>query len=190
MDITLDLGPQQRISQLLGPGETLIWSGSPRTGLLLRPSDAMMIPFSLMWGGFAIFWEWTVLNSPAPGFFAFWGVPFVLVGLYMIFGRFIVDARIRAGTVYGLTNQRAIVVSGLFSKTTTSLPLRTLTDISLQERADRSGTITLGRPQPYSTWMTGARWPGMNQNPTPAFEMIPQARQVHDQLLAAQRAAA
>jgi len=190
MNASVDVTAQQEISRVLDSEETLIWSGMPRHGLLLRPSDALMIPFSLMWGGFAIFWEATVLRSRAPGFFALWGIPFVLVGLYLIVGRFFVDAKIRANTFYGLTNRRAIIVSGIFSKTTNSLPLRTLTNISLQERSDRSGTIMLDRPQPYSSWGPGLRWPGLSQYSTPAFESIPDAKQVHDQLLAAHRVAA
>jgi len=124
-----------------------------------------MIPFSLLWGGFAIFWEASVLrlSGPNAGFMSIWGIPFVLIGLYMIVGRFFVDARIRAKTFYGLTNRRTIIISGLLSRTINSLPLRTLSDISLQERSDRSGTIMLGRPQPYSWWASGMRWPGMNQ---------------------------
>lgn len=155
----------------------------------MRPADVFMVPFSLLWGGFAIFWEKSVLQSNAPAFFALWGVPFVLIGLYMIMGRFFVDARFRAKTFYGLTDRRAIIISGLFSRTITSLPLRTLTDISLQERPDRSGTIMLRRSQPYSAWSSGMRWPGMGQYATPTFEMIPDAKRVHDQLLEAQRAA-
>ena len=190
MDIPFDSTPQQQIGRVLDSGESLIWSGAPRQGLVLRSGDIFLIPFSLLWGGFAIFWEATVLQSNAPGFFVLWGVPFVLFGLYMIIGRFFVDARIRAHTFYGLTNRRAIIVSGLFSKTTNSLPLRTLTDISVQERSDRSGTVMLGRPLPYSYWGSGMRWPGMNQYATPSFEMIPDAMRVHDQLLGALRAAA
>jgi hypothetical protein len=181
---------QQEINRTLSSGESLLWSGKPRTGFLLRSSDAVIIPFSLVWGGFAIFWEVGVLESNGPGFMQFWGIPFVLVGLYMIFGRFFVDAAIRRGTVYGLTNRRAIIISGLFSRTTTSLPLRTLTDISLREKADRSGTVLLGRPQPYSAWSSGMRWPGIGQSTTPAFELIPDAKYVHDRLLEAQREAA
>jgi hypothetical protein len=190
MDTFFDLAPQQEISRVLDSDESLLWSGAPRQGLMLRPGDIFMIPFSLLWGGFAIFWEASVLRSNAPVFFALFGVPFVLVGLYMIVGRFFVDARIRAKTSYGITNRRAIIVSGLFSRTTTSLPLRTLTDVSLQERPDHSGTIMFGRPLPYSYWSSGMRWPGMSQYSTPAFEMIRDAKSVHDQLLKAQRAAA
>jgi hypothetical protein len=192
MDTTFGLAPQNEIAQALDSGESLIWSGAPRQVLLLRPTDAYMIPFSFLWGGFAIFWEASVLTTSGPNsaFMSLWGIPFVLIGLYMIVGRFFVDARIRAKTFYGLSNRRAIIISGVFSRTTNSLPLRTLTDISLQERSDRSGTILLGRPQPYSSWGSGMRWPGMSQYSTPAFEMIPNAKAVHDQLLEAQRAAA
>ena len=190
MDVPFDLAPQQEISRVLDSDESLLWSGAPRQGLLLRAGDIFMIPFTLLWGGFAIFWEATVLQSNAPVFFALFGIPFVLIGLYMIVGRFFVDARIRAKTFYGLTSRRAIIVSGLFSRTTNSLPLRTLTDVSLQERQDRSGTIMFGRPQPYSYWSSGMRWPGMSQYSTPAFEMIADAKRVHDQVLEAQRAAA
>jgi hypothetical protein len=192
MNRTVALSSQLEIAGLLGSRESLLWSGVPRQGLLLRVSDALLIPFSLLWGGFAFFWEWNVLRSNAPIFFALWGVPFVLSGLYIIVGRFFVDARIRANTIYGLTDQRAIILSGLFSRTTTSLALRTLTFITLQERSDRTGTIMLARSLPYSSWGSGMRWTwlGWGQSSTPAFEMIPEAKQVHDQLLNAQRAAA
>lgn len=192
MAATFDFASQNEIAQALDSGESLIWSGVPRQGVVLRPSDAYMIPFSLLWGGFAIFWEANVLRMDAPNaaFMSLWGIPFVLAGLYLIVGRFFVDARIRAKTFYGLTDRRAIIISGMFSRTINSLPLRTLADISLQERSDRSGTILLGRPQPYSLWGSGMRWPGMNQYSAPAFEMIPNARAVHNQLLEAQHAAA
>jgi hypothetical protein len=144
-----------------------------------------MIPFSLMWGGFAIFWETTAIIGGAPLFFALWGVPFVLVGLYMIFGRFFVDAKLRQRTFYGLTDQRLIIVSGLASRKVTSLNLQTLSDLSLAEKGDGSGTITFGAVQ-QTPWYP--RRMAFFSTPVPgsALEMIPNAREVYELIREAQ----
>lgn len=83
--------------------ERVIWKGRPATGIRLRGSDAFMIPFSLLWCGFAIFWEVSALtiapSDKAVGFiFPLFGIPFVLAGLYFVFGRFIFDAKSREKT--------------------------------------------------------------------------------------------
>ena len=52
----------------------------------------------------------------------------VAVGLYIIGGRFAVDAQQRANTFYGVTNKRIIIVSGLFGRgLNTSLSARSRT---------------------------------------------------------------
>ncbi len=153
------------LSSQLDSGERLLWAGQPRGGIRLRGQDAFLIPFSLLWGGFAIFWEIMALTmtAKAPGpigvIFPLFGLPFVLVGLYLIFGRFIIDAKTRERTYYGLTNERIIIVSGLFSRQTKSLQLRTLTDVSLTERVDGSGTITFGPAPLFGAFYPGGSWP-------------------------------
>jgi hypothetical protein len=182
---------QREVADTLDAGESLLWAGVPKAGLYLRTNDLYLIPFSLLWGGFAIFWEYSVLSATGPNepFMAVWGIPFVLAGLYLIVGRFFVDARVRSRTAYALTNRRILIISGLFSRSTTSLQLRGLTDVTLSARGDGSGTIQFGRPI-ANGWASGGGWPGTSRNSPPAFELIPAVRQVHQMILEAQRNAA
>ena len=201
--------PHQVIGNELDPGERLLWSGQPRRGIVFRGTDVFMIPFSLLWGGFAIFWEAAVLwgghhgQGKVPFFFALWGVPFILIGLYLIFGRFLVDAAQRENTYYGLTDRRAIIVFGLFGsqprglailiymlagvawRRTKAIDLRTLTDIEMTESSDGSGTINLG-PRPANYWWHTGEMPGLGHKLMyPNFEFIPNVKQVFNQLRAA-----
>jgi hypothetical protein len=82
---------ESALAPYLDLDERLLSSGQPRHGIRLRAQDALLIPFSLLWGGFAVFWEMSVIVSGAPFFFMLWGIPFVLVGCYIVFGRFLVE---------------------------------------------------------------------------------------------------
>jgi hypothetical protein len=98
--------------------EKVAWIGVPDPSKMFTAQDIVMVPFTFMWGGFAIFWEVSVLrqvlSNPVISFFSIvfplWGIPFVLIGLYMMFGRFFVKRKIKENTVYGITNKRVIVV--------------------------------------------------------------------------------
>jgi len=170
-------------AQEVSSGETLLWSGAPRQGVFLRPADALLIPFSILWGGFAIFWESAVLASRAPAFFALWGIPFVLMGLYLTVGRFFADSYRRRRTTYALTARRIIVRSGA---TTQSLDLATLATMSLREHSSGLGTITFGSPL-FPMAFASSSWPGAKG--PPEFTQIPDARRVYDRIRDAQQQA-
>ena len=155
-----------------------------------RISEWFTMPFSLMWAGFAFFWEWQVLKSGAPPFFVLWGIPFVLIGLYLILGRFVVEAKQRERTLYGVTNERVLIVSGLFSRKIKSLSLRNLSDLSLSEESNGEGSISFGGGAPFSSWFGGfAGWPGMEAYIGPRFDLIPNAKIVYTMIRDAQRTA-
>jgi hypothetical protein len=65
---TIEVLPDALLSAELGQGERLLWSGKPRGGMRLRAQDAFLILFSLMWCGFAIFWEVGVSMHSGPLF--------------------------------------------------------------------------------------------------------------------------
>lgn len=120
-----------------------------------------LIPFSLLWGGFAIFWEVSALASGAGPFFALWGVPFVAIGLYLIFGRIFVARREAYWTHHAVTNRRVVILAGAFSRRTIEMALTDLPPSRLEERASGLGTITFGaaiggfRPPPGWPTMGG-----------------------------------
>ena len=171
-------------------GEHALWWGRPRQGLVLRSSDVFAIPFSLLWCGFAIFWESSVVVSEkAPGFFVLWGIPFVAIGLYMVIGRFFAESMQRSATYYALTTDRVLIVSGVFSRTVKSLSLGTLSDVTLTEGRNGKGTITFGPQGPFgSAFGRTSSWPGA-QPQSPRFDLIDDAKAVYEKIRSAQRAA-
>jgi len=172
----------------LNPGERIVWSGQPQQGLLLRPSDIFMIPFSIMWGGFAIFWEFSATSGGAPSFFMLWGIPFVLVGLYMIFGRFFFDSMQRKKTYYALTNERVIIISGVFNQSTKTLDIKKIPEINISTKGNGSGTITFGASSPMGWAYSGSGFSNMGRyNTAPSFELINDAQTVYQHVKRLQR---
>jgi len=182
---------QMIIQKELDSDERLLWAGMPKQGAIFKGTDVFMIPFSLLWGGFAIFWEYMALTmvpkaqNASDGFaliFPLFGIPFVVIGLYMIFGRFIYDSKKRQKTFYGLTDQRAIIVSGVFSKSVKSLNLKTISDVSLSEKENGYGSIVFGQENQMMSLFMGGGFPGMGSSTTPKFELIENAKHVYKQL--------
>jgi hypothetical protein len=179
------------LNERLLPGERILWSGRPAQGLLLTGRDTFLIPFSLLWGGFAVFWETMVLTQQkAPGFFALWGIPFVLIALYLVAGRFLLDAWIRSGMFYALTDKRILISrSGPFAKFT-AMSLDRLPEATISNNAGGRGTIRFGDPAPiWGRRNSFASWtPSLD--PTPQFIAIEDARSVFDQVQRASRGGA
>jgi hypothetical protein len=164
------------IESYIQPGERVLWRGRPVEGLRLRPSDAFLIPFSMLWGGFAIAWECMALFAAPKGtaiayLFPVWGIPFVLVGLYMIVGRFFDDAWLRSKTDYVVTDRRILILTGRWTRRLVSLDLRNLPPMTLTSRSNGLGSIAFG-VQPYGF----GRRPGFPQPPT--LDLIADARSV------------
>ena len=134
----------------LTPGETIHWAGMPNPSVIFHIEDWAMIPFSLLWGGFTIFWEaeaagsWS--NKPAAShpweFGMLWGAAFVLIGQYLIWGRFVVDAWLKRHTYYAVTNRRILFLQDGFKRKSRAVYLDALSEI--QQEGSATGRIWLG----------------------------------------------
>lgn len=161
------------------PGERISWAGRPGQGLQFTARDIFLIPFSLAWCGFAIFWTVMATGAGGPSFFTLWGMMFVCIGLYFVAGRFVTDAWIRRGLRYAVTDRRILIARAAPFGKFTALNLNQLPDIDLAERGNGRGTIRFGRAP--STWNNrpSAAWsPALD--PTPQFIAIEDSRRIFD----------
>lgn len=164
-------------------GERILWIGRPDSRRLFGFADVFLVPFSLMWGGFAIFWEAAVTGigsksgQSLPVFFVLWGIPFVLVGQYLIWGRFIYKRWDRQRTVYAVTNQRVLTLRG---ETLQSTFLNQLPNVNQTVRRDGTGTLDFGNlPFGYAFWAnSGMDWLSRRSG-APAFHDIDNVTNVY-----------
>jgi hypothetical protein len=192
LDFMIDFDIQQELQYELLDDEKLIWTGRPGTGIIFRKIDIFLIPFSLLWFGmmlFAMFGASTSAsgnsNTPWPVFLFF--IPFLFAGCYITFGRFWIDKRRRANTVYAITDNRIIIRSGVLSKKVNSFNIRTLSNLSVDERSDGTGNIILSQNDFMFGMMSGMIWQGMGTRFVPRFEVIEDVRNVYNIILKLQR---
>ncbi len=161
------------------PDERVVWSGRPSGGLVLTGEDVFLVPLSLLWFGFTIFWESNATRSHAPSFFVLWDAMFVCAGLYFVAGRFLFDAWLRRRTYYALTDQRILIERSRPFGNFTAVSLSGLNDSRLSEQASGRGTIRFGPPAQFWRRRGFSSWsPALD--PTPQFLAIEEARRVFD----------
>ena len=160
----------------LTPGETILWSGQPLARIVFHKQDAMLIPFSLLWGGFAIFWEATVFRTGhhnaggVSSFMSLWGIPFVVMGQYLIWGRFLYAAWKKKQTYYAVTNHRVIAVQGRGSRRVASAFLDNLPSLAKEGSSNGAGTLRFSQPIPGVQGNRGfGPWDPLAFSDTPNF---------------------
>lgn len=152
----------------LAPGERVLWEGRPDAHRWLFVQDWYLVPFSLMWGGFSIFWEASALSSPSSRstvIFPLWGVPFVLIGLYLMVGRFFARHRIRKATSYAVTDQRVIEIGrSLFGgQRVNSVWLASYPPVEKRVGNDGRGTVWIGQFPVGRSFALDPSWPGWSR---------------------------
>src|SRR5271166_1660814 len=178
----IDQSSYAAIQPELTPGETVLWAGRPNASVFFHRENLLLVPFSLLWGGFAIFWEagvagyWGSGAKPSHGPWTFgllFGAAFVVMGQYFIWGRFLVMAWKKRRTFYAVTNRRVMVVQNGFPRKMASGFIDTL-PVLIKENARRGmGSLLFAQPQPmWSRNRSWSAWDSMTIGDVPEFRDI------------------
>jgi hypothetical protein len=162
----IDQVPAIVVQPELMSGESILWAGQPRGSVIFHKEDSFLIPFSLFWGGFAIFWEASVLrlswnhsNGPA-SLFILWGIPFVVVGQYLIWGRFVYAGWLKRRTYYAVTNRRVLVIQNGWKRQIAAAYIDSLPSLIKEGGSNGIGILRFGPSQ--SMWLNNRGWRGWN----------------------------
>jgi hypothetical protein len=152
--ITIDPQTATKLQPELFTGERIHWAAMPNPKIIFHSDDWTGIPFSLVWTGFFVFWEGQALgiwrDNPRPHapstFEILWGIPFLLFGQYMVWGRFFGDAWLKRRTYYAVTNRRVLILQEGWKRKFQFSFLESIPEISRE--GDDTGTLWLGAKLP------------------------------------------
>lgn len=97
------------INTYLDADEDVLWYDKPVKKIVFTSADIFTTLFGVVWLSFSVFW---IIEASYSTFeiFPFFGIPFVLIGLYLLFFRHVVSLVKRKDMIYVLTNRRAMIV--------------------------------------------------------------------------------
>ena len=106
---------QLEIKPYLDVDESVLWCDKPVKKLAFSTADIFTTMFGVVWLSFSVFWiisAYTATEMAEGGFklFPLFGIPFVLVGLYLLIFRHFVSFIRRKNMIYALTSKRVLVV--------------------------------------------------------------------------------
>jgi len=164
--------PQLELKSHLSKNEILIWMGRPKQGFDImvhgKSGIFLIVVFSLI----LIFWLAQIFTGNF-GLALFLFIHILLI-LSVFIRLFIVEMIARKNMIYGITDKRIIIKSGIYSKSFKSFNIKNLGQIEINEREDLSGTITLGESNSKSG------------NSKTELKMIPSVRQVYSHIIEVQ----
>ncbi len=141
------------LDEHLALGEKVLWRGKPERRPFIFRTWPLSIFGALLITSVTIF-EIVILTTEAPDILAYWGAPFVLAGLYMAAGHFLLTTREWAYTDYMVTESRVLIRHGILSPTVTIYSLLGLPHTVLEMKGGDIGNIMF-KPregQGYGPW--------------------------------------
>ncbi len=115
-------------------GESLLWQGESQKGggAKANVGGSFMKFFAVFWLSFAIFW--TVSAAVTGGVFGLFGVPFILIGIFLLMGN-------GGKKYYAITDRRVLTLT---KKRLDSEYLNKISSINFIEGKNNIGSVTYG----------------------------------------------
>lgn len=135
----------------LQPNELLLWCGAPGAGRLNSYGRAPVM-FSIIWMGFALIWEVAAVMS-GQIIMVLFGLPFLAIGLSIVLGKPLRNAKLKGKIFYAVTDQRLLIREGEDIKIFTADMLP-----PMQIRMNRNGTGTIFFERSYYTYRRGNQY--------------------------------
>jgi len=157
----------------LAADEHLQWSGQPRQGFFIRQDELIAVPHGLIVGVAAFAFVYNAYLNNVENIINVWGYLIILVGLYVMFGRYFHAIKKRKHIFYGVTNKRVIIISGIIFISTNSLILGDLSHIELKNNKNGYDDILLEPEGPMFVLR------GYNDKPPVGFYDIENAEHVY-----------
>lgn len=117
---------EEIIKQYFTDDEEVLWFSKPT---MLKPflrTDMILIPLTLFLGGYILWYSYVTFMQLLSGqniLFAFSGITFFLIGLYLVFGRIWYRYKRISKNFYFVTNKRVFVFNALRDIVTVNIPL-------------------------------------------------------------------
>lgn len=136
------------------PDEQVLWTGKPDPRVLFTWHDVYLIPFSLFWCG--VLFNMSMIDRMAGESGENWLpillLPHTYVGLYLLFGRFIVKVVNKLHTEYVLTDSRAVTINRLFGRRVNSVYLSDVYHVERSRFLGSTGSIIFTVATPPHWW--------------------------------------
>lgn len=163
----VDLAVPTEVACRLAQPEDVLWAGQPKQGVVFRTIDYVMIPFSILAACFFAGWSYIVLVKPVPIALKLMSIPAMGFAFYLVYGRFLLDARRRARTYYAVTTKRSLIISG-----NKPVVVSSFWHEDSQFDADNSRTITFGKPNGLEHMYAHAMGINHSNTSSPEFELV------------------
>ena len=122
--------------------EEVLWSGTPDTLRIFMRNDFILIPLTIFIGGFLLSYAYSSMMLMIRGqsvAFALSGITFLLIGLYLIFGRIWYRHKRLSRNYYFVTSDRCFVFNTLRDKVTADIPINDVEPEAFQNDLFLSG---------------------------------------------------